>query len=42
MAGISLSTRALEVVSPDELIKRAWEAGVYEVELQQALAGACV
>ena len=32
-----LSTRELEVVNPDELIERAREAGVDEVELQLAL-----
>jgi hypothetical protein len=34
----TLLTCALEAVSPDELIKRAWEAGMDEVELQQALS----
>ena len=33
----TLSTRALEAVNPDVLIERAREAGVDEVELQQAL-----
>ena len=33
----TLSTHALKAVGPDELIKRAWEAGMDEVELQQAL-----